>query len=193
MQTRPIKNKKTQRKFFLSQRRALPPDKRRQYSGQIMRNVIDCAEYKKAKVCFLFASMPDEVQTKELISDALRAGKRVCLPYITDKKRGLMEAAEFSSLEELVVGAYGILSVDENNLRFVNPQDIDFILVPGVSFDRQGYRLGMGGGFYDRFLAKTKAYQAAVIYGCQLADEVVKDDYDAKVDAVFTEKEIIIL
>ena len=99
-----------------------------------------------------------------------------------------------SSFDELIVGAYGILSVNENNLRFVNPQDIDFILDPGVGFDKRGYRLGMGGGFYDRYLPKAiNAYLTAVIYNCQLADTVVTDKYDAKVDAIFTEKESIIL
>lgn len=194
MQTQLTKNKKTQRKFFLEQRRALCTSDREMYSKQIIQKVINSAQYQKSTVCFLFAAMKDEVQTKELILDALRAGKRVCLPYITNKKNGLMEATEFSSFDELIVGAYGILSVNENNLRFVNPQDIDFILVPGVGFDKRGYRLGMGGGFYDRYLPKAiNAYLTAVIYNCQLADTVVTDKYDAKVDAIFTEKESIIL
>ena len=194
MQTQLTKNKKTQRKFFLEQRRALCTSDREMYSKQIIQKVINSAQYQKSTVCFLFAAMKDEVQTKELILDALRAGKRVCLPYITNKKNGLMDATEISSFDELIVGAYGILSVNENNLRFVNPQDIDFILVPGVGFDKRGYRLGMGGGFYDRYLPKAiNAYLTAVIYNCQLADTVVTDKYDAKVDAIFTEKESIIL
>lgn len=189
MQTQLTKNKKLQRKFFLAQRRALTASERQAYSAEIREKIINCAAYKKARMCFLFAAMPDEVQTKELIVDALKAGKRVCLPYITDKKGGIMQAAEISSFEELVAGAYGILSVDETKLRIVNPRDIDFVLVPGVGFDRRGYRLGMGGGFYDRFLAQTvNAYLAAAVYDCQLADEVTKDEHDAKVHAVFTEK-----
>ena len=111
-----------------------------------------------------------------------------CLILLT-KKAALCRLREISSFEELVAGAYGILSVDETKLRIVNPRDIDFVLVPGVGFDRRGYRLGMGGGFYDRFLAQTvNAYLAAAVYDCQLADEVAKDEHDAKVHAVFTEK-----
>lgn len=194
MLTQLTKNKKTQRKFFLAQRRALTTSDRQTYSAKIIEKIMNYAEYQTAKVCFLFAAMPDEVQTKELIINALKAGKRVCLPYITDKKNGIMQATEISSFEELVVGTYGILSVDETNLRFINPQDIDFVLVPGVGFDKKGYRLGMGGGFYDRFLYKTKnAYLVAVIYDCQLAEEVIKDKYDAKVNAIFTENNTIIL
>ena len=189
MQIQLTKNKKLQRKFFLERRRSLTVSDRQAYSAKIREKITNCPAYQKARMCFLFASMPDEVQTKELIVDALKAGKRVCLPYITDKKGGIMQAAEIFSFEELVTGAYGILSVDETKLRIVNPLDIDFVLVPGVGFDRRGYRLGMGGGFYDRFLAKTvNAYLAAAVYDCQLTDEVVKDEHDAKVNAVFTEK-----
>lgn len=192
MQTQLINNKKAQRKNLLAKRRALMKEQREIYSAKIIEEIISCSEYQKARVCFLFASMPDEIQTKELILDAFKAGKRVCLPYITSTENKTMEAAEIYSLDELVVGAYNILSVDENKLRLVEPKDIDFVLVPGVGFDRNGYRLGMGGGYYDRYLQRTiNADWIAGIYHCQLVDEIVKDIYDAQVAKIFTELEVI--
>lgn len=193
MQTQQTQNKKkAQRRFLLSQRRALTAEQKRVYSAQIVQKIIASAEYKRAKVCFLFASMPDEVQTKELIVDALKAGKRVCLPYITSVEAKTMEASEIFSLDELVAGTYGILSVPKDKLRIVNPRAIDFVLVPAVGFDKAGYRLGMGGGYYDRYLARMdKAHLMAGIYACQLVDEIIKDDYDAKINTIITETEII--
>ena len=97
--------------------------------------------------------MPDEFQTKELIVNALKqANKFACLILLI--KYEIMQATLIKSLDELVVGAYNILTVKEENLRIVKPQDIDFILVPAVGLDKKGYRLGMGGGYYDRYLVK---------------------------------------
>lgn len=193
MQTQQTQNKKkAQRKFLLSQRRSLSAKERKLYSDKIVQAIINSPEYKRAKICFLFASMPDEVQTKELILDAFKAGKRVCLPYITSVSDKTMEASEIYSLDELVEGTYGILSVPKDKVRVVDPKDIDFVLVPAVGFDKAGYRLGMGGGYYDRYLARMdKAYLMAGIYACQLVDEIIKDEYDAQIDAVITENEFI--
>ena len=83
-------------------------------------------------------------------------------------------------------------TVKEENLRIVKPQDIDFILVPAVGLDKKGYRLGMGGGYYDRYLVKAiNAKKIAAVYDCQVVDEVIKDDYDIKVDMILTENTTI--
>ena len=185
--------KKQQRKILLGKRRALTSEQKATYSAKIITKIIASDEYKNANLCFLFASMADEVQTKELILDAFKAGKRVCLPYITSIENKTMEATEIYSLDELVVGAYGILSVDEAKLRLVSADEIDFVLVPAVGFDRNGYRLGMGGGYYDRYLSRCKrAKLVSGIYACQLVDEIIKDEHDAKISKIFTEDEIIL-
>ncbi len=162
------------------------------YSQQIIDKILESDEYKAAQICFLYASMADEVQTKVLIEESLRAGKRVCLPYITDKHNSMMEAAEIFSLNELKTGAYGILSVAEDKLRIVAPEQLDFVLIPAVAVDKNGYRLGMGGGYYDRYIARThKAELIAAVYDCQLAQWIPTDEHDIQVDAIITEKQII--
>ena len=133
-----------------------------------------------------------QFQTKDFIVEAIKAGKQICLPYVSDKQLKIMHATKINSLDELVEGAYGILTVAKDKLNIINPQDIDFVLVPAVGFDREGYRLGMGGGYYDRYLKMaTKAKLVSGIYSCQLVDEIVKDHYDAQVDFVLTENETI--
>lgn len=185
MLTQLTNNKKVQRKELLAKRRALTLIQKNEYSAVITKKIVELEEYKNSQICFLYASMPDEFQTKELIVNALKAGKQICLPYITDKNMKIMQATLIKSLDELVVGAYNILTVKEENLRIVKPQDIDFILVPAVGLDKKGYRLGMGGGYYDRYLVKAiNAKKIAAVYDCQLVDEVIKDDYDIKVDMI---------
>ncbi len=192
MQTQLIKNKKAQRKELLAKRRMLSQEQKNEYSKQITERLLALASYKEAKVCMMYASMKDEFQTKDFIVEAIKAGKQICLPYVSDKQLKIMHATKINSLDELVEGAYGILTVAKDKLNIINPQDIDFVLVPAVGFDRDGYRLGMGGGYYDRYLKMaTKAKLVSGIYSCQLVDEIVKDDYDAQVDFVLTENETI--
>lgn len=192
MQIQQINKKKIQRKELLTQRRALSLAQKKRYSEIITTKILNLPEYQKADLCFMYASMPDEFQTRELLENALKAGKRVCLPYITNKDEKIMQATLINSLEELVEGTYGILTVDEKNIHIVNPEMIDLVLVPAVGFDRQGYRLGMGGGYYDRYIVKsTKAKLVGAIYHCQLVDKVVKDEHDIKVDILLTEQEDI--
>lgn len=192
MQTQLIKNKKAQRKELLAKRRMLSQEQKNEYSKQITERLLALASYKEAKVCMMYASMKDEFQTKDFIVEAIKAGKQICLPYVSDKQLKIMHATKINSLDELVEGAYGILTVAKDKLNIINPQDIDFVLVPAVGFDREGYRLGMGGGYYDRYLEMaTKAKLVSGIYSCQLVDEIIKDDYDAQVDFVLTENETI--
>ena len=192
MQTQLIKNKKAQRKELLAKRRMLSQEQKNEYSKQITERLLALASYKEAKVCMMYASMKDEFQTKDFIVEAIKAGKQICLPYVSDKQLKIMHATKINSLDELVEGAYGILTVAKDKLNIINPQDIDFVLVPAVGFDREGYRLGMGGGYYDRYLKMaTKAKLVSGIYSCQLVDEIVKGDYDAQVDFVLTENETI--
>ena len=68
----------------------------------------------------------------------------------------------------------------------VDPEDVDVVLVPGVSFDPRGGRLGFGGGFYDRFLVKTSAVRVGVCYDCCLADELPCAAHDRRMDWVVT-------
>lgn len=185
-------NKKIQRKELLAKRRALSLAQKLDYSAKITEKILALPEYQKAKVCFMYAAMPDEYQTRELVENALKAGKRVCLPYIANKTDKIMQATELFSWSDLVEGTYGILSIPEDKLYFIAPEDIDLVIVPAVGFDKAGYRLGMGGGYYDRYLAKAKTAQlVAGVYNCQIVDQIVKDEHDAQVDIIVTEQEVI--
>lgn len=186
-----LQNKTIQRKELLQARRSLRLYNRALFSRIIQEKIEDLPAYQQAETCFLFVGMPDEVATKALILKALEAGKKVCLPYIVDKNSHDMQATLINSWDDLEVGAYNILTVKQDLLKFVDPKSIDFILVPAVGFDIDGYRLGMGGGFYDRYLEKaTKAITCGCVYECQVVNNLVKDSHDAKVDYIITEEQI---
>ncbi|MCR5439293.1 MAG: 5-formyltetrahydrofolate cyclo-ligase [Selenomonas sp.] len=170
-------------------RKALAESYRDAASSRMLAILFGLPAYQKAKTVFLYASMPDEVQLYELMKQALADGKTVCLPLITGK--GTMEAMAFSSLSDLVTGEYGILTVDKSKGTLVSPSAIDLIVVPGAAFDHKGGRLGLGAGFYDRFMTERapQGYRCALAFSCQLVDKVPMEPHDAVVQYVITENE----
>ena len=90
-----------------------------------------------------------------------------------------------------VTGAYGILEPDVSTAAEVFPEDLDAILLPAIGFDREGNRLGQGGGFYDRLLDRTDCLKIAVGFDCQLVDSVPVEPTDKRVDIVVTPHETV--
>ena len=179
------------RKTALEKRRALSNTERTNHSSMIQKLLFDFSVFREAKRIFAFASMPDEVQTNEILAKMLEAGKEVSIPLITGPRK--MEAAAFSDMADLVPEKYGILTVKPEKRRILDPSELDFVLVPGVAFSKDGIRLGMGGGYYDDFLKRaSSAYRLAVVYGCQVFDTVPQETWDEQVDAILTEKGIAV-
>jgi len=190
MEREPVKEaKKVLRKRVTTARKALTDSYRATASSKMLDAVCQLPVYRSAHTVFLYASMPEEVQLYGLMRQALMDGKTVCLPLITGK--GTMEAVSFSSLDDLVAGDYGILTVDPAKRKIVPAEEIDLILVPGAAFDREGGRLGLGAGFYDRFMTEKapQGYRCAMAFSCQLVEKVPMEPHDVAVQYIITENE----
>ena len=96
----------------------------------------------------------------------------------------------FGGTEDLVPGFMDIPEPTAS-CEPVDPQEVDLVLVPGVAFDRQGNRLGYGGGYYDRFLQQCAAPRVALAFATQLVDHVPTEPHDLRVHAVVTDEEVI--
>ena len=185
----PLKNvKQTMRKAAIAARRALTPAYREEASRQMLASLSALPQFRLAKTILAYASMPEEVQLYELMEQSASAGRTVCLPLITGK--GTMEAVRLPSAEDLVPGKFGILTVDPAKQCIVPPGMIDFIVVPGAAFDRKGRRLGMGAGYYDRFMKEkaSRAFRCALAFDCQLRTKVPTEPHDERVQYIITEK-----
>lgn len=179
--------KRELRKRSLAFRRALVAEERASYSTAITERILALEAVKQVRTIFAYAAMEDEVQTEALISSLLEMGKRVALPLITGKR--MMEAVLVPAMDALEYGAYHILTVREDRRVVLPPQEIDCVLVPGVAFDMDGTRLGMGGGYYDVFLPKIPcAVKIAMAYSCQIVESIPKLSHDCGVDWIVTEK-----
>lgn len=174
------------RKNMSKLRDKLLKEDKEQYDYEIFSKLTSDTLYIDSKVLFIYVSFKNEVGTHKIIIDALKRGKTVCVPKVISKKEG-MRAIIIKSFSDLKEGKFGILEPEKEE-PFVNPQDIDLCIVPGLAFDLNGGRLGYGGGFYDRFLSKasSKTFKLALAYDFQVINEVPTKEHDIKIDRIIT-------
>lgn len=179
--------KKFLRREFLAKRAAVPRDERDRISHELVKKFMASEVYHAAKVIMAYASTPDELQLNELFAACLTDKKVLAIPFIIGK--GEMQAVEVPSLDALEVGAFNIQTVKPELRKVIKPAKIDCVIVPGAAFDFHGNRLGLGGGYYDRFLPRAvNAKKIALAYDFQLVDSLPTEDHDAKIDIVMTLK-----
>ncbi|WP_246588628.1 5-formyltetrahydrofolate cyclo-ligase [Pelorhabdus rhamnosifermentans] len=181
--------KRSLRKSLLARRRQILPDDWQRLSESVVKSLINWPNFLQAQTIMAYMAMKDEVLLQSLIETAWKLGKRVVVPKMTGEF-GQMNAVAIDSCSSWTVAAFGIQ--EPLDAPVVNPHAIDLVLLSGVAFDRQGNRLGMGGGYYDRFLSDTpQALVVGVTVSKQLVAHIPMDTYDRPVDVVITEKGFI--
>ena len=166
-----------------------PNDVKQRLDNGIAEKFLSLEEYKNCDTLFIFVSSPIEVDTSEIINKALADGKKVAVPKCRDKW-GLMDFYFITSTESLKKGAFSIMEPDPEKCELVKDLSQGLCVVPGLSFDFQGYRLGFGKGYYDRFLDKFKGVSVGICYSKCIEKELPKGNYDKQVDILVTEKYI---
>ena len=142
--------KKALRREMLARRRAFSAQERAALSEAICARALDFSAVKAARTIMLYASTAEEIDLYPLMEQLLTEGRRIALPEIVGS--GVMEAQVLPAMDALTPGAFGILTPDPARGDRISPEEIDVIIVPGAAFDADGGRLGLGGGYYDRFL-----------------------------------------
>lgn len=180
---------------MLSVRRALDPDVRRVLSLSIAERVVRMPAYRAASVLHAYiGSVDGEVETRDLVARALRAGKRVICPRAERRPRRL-EHYEITTLGDLEFTSFGLWEPSIARTRHVPADELattlDLVLVPGIVFDRHGWRIGFGAGYYDRFLASVAATTSALAFSLQLRAAVPHEQHDVPLDRIVTEAEVI--
>ena len=150
----------------------------------IAAHLLAMPEYQEADTVFCFVGTAREIDTRPILESALAAGKRLCVPLCVEK--GIMELRQVRSLEELTPGTYSILEPAADSLA-VFIDEVDFAVLPCLTCNHMGQRLGQGGGYYDRFLS---AYRGGTVLLCRerlIREEIPLEPHDYPVPWVLTE------
>ncbi len=180
----PVRNKGDIRSDILKRRIALGKEEVLNNSSLIVSRICSLREFVSAKTVLLYASVKGEPNIIPLINTA--TGKRFALPKVKGDELILYEV---SKEDDLKSGAFGI--PEPHGGKEISPDEVDLIAVPGIAFDREGYRLGWGKGYYDRLLKRAGAFKLGVAHSFQVLERLPRDPWDVPVDAVVTEKELI--
>lgn len=182
-------DKAQQRAVALAARDALPEEERRRMSGALCARLLDMPELKAAKVIFSYLAADSEADL-EAVNAALAADGKT-LAYPVSAAGGLMEAWAPETPDAIVTGRFGYREPDTGRSKLVAPEEIDLVLAPCVAFDENCARLGHGGGYYDRYLARCpRAARVAAAFEAQKLDKVISLHHDLLMDAVVTEERI---
>ncbi len=180
------------REDLLARRAAISTAERAAWSAAIAERVRALDPWRRAETVHAYVgALPGEVETRPLIEAALAEGKRVVCPRVAWRPARLEHYA-VQALAELVENERGLWEPDPARAAAVEAGEIDLVLVPGLAFDRAGRRLGLGAGFYDRFLGVLGATpKIALAFNLQVIDQVPTTVRDVSVDWIVTESQTI--
>ena len=183
--------KKKMRAAILALREAMPPAARSAASRAIIDKVCGLPQYAEATVVLTYMGFGSEIETQSFFERIIADGKVVVLPRVDRASQTLMLHAARST-SDLLTGKWGIRE-PRADAPTVSIEEVDFLLMPGVAFDRFGNRLGYGRGYYDKLLviADPALTRVAAAFSCQIVEAVPVGPTDQRIDCIVTENEII--
>lgn len=148
-------------------------------------------DWLKAETIGVTLSQFPEVDTFAIIQKGWEEGKRMVVPkcYPEQKK---MIFYEITSFEQVEKGYFNLFEPLPEKTKAVQKEDIDLLIVPGLGYSKDGYRIGFGGGYYDRFLKDFKGITLSLAFREQLVDEVPAETHDIPVQKLISEEGVII-
>lgn len=175
------------RQWVRQEQKKLPQTYRKTADAEICKKILALPYYRQARSVLFFVSKQNEVQTAMLLRQAWEDGKRVLVPRCAET--GNMDVYIISSMQDLEKGQYGICEPKAYCMG-VEKGEIDFAIIPCMSADKYGNRLGYGGGYYDRYLVDTVFPKAVICYARLLLPKIPVEVHDCRMDVVITEEDV---
>ncbi len=189
--------KQSIRKRILLDRERLLPDIRAAHCAAITERLLQLPEYREASAVLGYMNFGSEFSSDSFAAQVLADGRRLALPKVNRhaNRLDLYWVEDFEN--QLVAGLWGIREpVVERCERLESPNEVEFALLPGVAFTREGARLGYGGGFYDKLLAqldegRQRPALVAAAFSLQIVEQLPQEATDIKVGCIVTEEETV--
>jgi 5-formyltetrahydrofolate cyclo-ligase len=185
--------KKAIRTSVLNARDAMSMDQRVRESIKMCESIITSTPYQRATNVLAYASFGSEFDTSFLLQRVLTDKKNLVMPRV-DKDMQQLQLHQVNHLDELIAGVWDIRE-PHADAKIILPNNIDFILVPGVAFDSAGFRIGYGKGFYDKLLHSVNpiSTRLSAAFDCQIVDAVPNEIHDERVDIIITPTQKILI
>lgn len=175
------------REETLRRRDSIDPEVRRELSSTICIRVINFIEAHAVDTVMLYMNMRTEVETQDLLVHLLRANKIALAPVI--EAEGLVPRRISDATSELVRHRFGMLQPNPDVCPAFPLTQIELIIVPGIAFDRKRFRIGYGGGYYDRFLPKCpQATWIGLAFDDQVIPDTLPQAWEVALHYIFSEK-----
>ncbi len=185
--------KKAMRSTLLEKRQSMSYDEVYSFSQRIAKQVQRLGQWQTAKQVAIYWPHLNEVDTRVLIHELWEQGRQVFLPRCISGQSGSMELVSVHSEHDLHKGAYSIMEpVDSCEILDIEKKQPDLLIIPGLAFDMQGFRLGYGGGYYDRLLEKpsmSQVFSIGLCYARLFMQKLPQEAWDRPVNAVCTEEQ----
>lgn len=177
--------KQAQRKAGVAARRALGDDERRAANEALCRRLLAMEEFQRAHTLLAYAAFGGEADLAALLDEAVRQGKQVAYPVCGED---FSLTAAVPDADGWEVGRYGIRTPLPAKSRVLPPESLDLVLTPCTAFDAQCRRVGMGKGYYDRYLPRcVRAVKIGVAFEVQRVEHAAVEEHDRRLDAFVTE------
>ncbi len=190
-----IMNKKDIRRDMLNKRNKMTKDEVKELSKRIGDTLKKMPAYTTSKTIMLYLSFGNEINSREIIMDSINDGKTIVLPYCNHDDKSITPTKITSTSLDLTINKMGYAQPNEESLDPIDQSEIDLIVVPGIAFDRKGFRVGFGAGYYDRFLGKIHfdIPTIGLAYDFQIVESFIEiESYDIPLDYILTEERIIV-
>lgn len=178
--------KKNLRNQYRQYRLSIPEDIKAEYDKKICDALMQMVSFRHSETILLYAPLKGEIDVMPIAKKALELGKRVAFPRCVENPRNL-DFKYISSLDELSSGSYSIEEPSEE-MESVSDYSKSICIIPGVVFDKEGYRVGYGKGYYDRFLSTYDGTKFGLAYSECIIDNVPRGRFDKHVDILVSEK-----
>ncbi len=182
--------KRRLRQECLLYRERLDPAEKARLENKIANKVFNLWSFRESGLVLSYVAKPLEVDTRPIILGAFERGKNVAVPRCIPGTLQI-EFLLITSLDDLRPGAYGIAEPDPDRCRPLPDAQRSICIVPALAFDAEGYRLGFGKGYFDRFLSAYKGVKAGICFDACVLDKLPRGKYDKQVDFLLTESRML--